>query len=301
MADNVKISELPRLVATADSAVPMTTADGSQTGRVTLKDIAALGGGTPTAHTHSLDEVNGLRSAMDEKANKSHTHGTKELFDFPEQLGHAGKVLGTNGSTMSWVANAGGDVTTQSTGSVISVNGQTGIVTIPVHDKTDSIADITDFPTQSGQSGLFLTTDGTDLSWSTVSGSGSASVTSVNGDSGAVTLTYTDVGAAAASHTHTITSVTGLLATLNSKASRNHTHQVSQITDLPNPASSNNGQFLKSDGSKLAFGTFAGIKSDTAQANGGTAIDNIVKITNSAYTALSSSQRDSTTLYIIVD
>ena len=299
MADNVKISELPRLVATDDSAVPMTTADGSQTGKVTLKDIAALGGGQPTAHTHSLDEVNGLRSALDEKANKSHTHGTKELFDFPEQLGHAGKVLSTNGSTMSWVTNAGGDVTTQ-TGSVISVNGQTGIVTIPVHDKTDSIEEITDFPSQSGQSGLFLTTDGTTLSWSTVSGSGSSSVTTVNGASGAVTLDHTDVGAAATSHSHQITHVTGLLANLNAKANKNHTHQVSQITDLPDPTQSNNGQFLKSNGSRLVFGS-GGIKSSPLQANGGTAIDNIVKITNSAYTALSASQRDSTTLYIIVD
>ena len=257
----------------------MTTADGSQT-EGTLKDIAALGGGQPTAHTHSLDEVNGLRSALDEKANKSHTHGTKELFDFPEQLGHAGKVLSTNGSTMSWVTNAGGDVTTQ-TGSVISVNGQTGIVTIPVHDKTDSIEEITDFPSQSGQSGLFLTTDGTTLSWSTVSGSGSSSVTTVNGASGAVTLDHTDVGAAAAIHGHQITDVNGLLANLNGKASKNHTHQVSQITDLPSPTSSNNGQFLKSNGSRLVFGS-GGIKSSPLQANGGTAIDNIVKITNSA-------------------
>lgn len=300
MADNVKISELPRLVATGDSSVPMTTADGSQTGKVTLSDIAALGGGQPVPHTHSLDEVNGLRPALDEKANKSHNHGTKELFDFPEQLGNAGKVLGTNGSTMSWVSKGSGDVSISDTASVISVNGQTGVVTIPVHEKTDSVSEITDFPTQSGQSGLFLTTNGTSLSWSTVSGSGSSSVTTVNGDSGAVTLTYTDVGAAPLSHVHQISSITGLNSSLNAKASTNHTHQVSQITDLPNPTSSNNGQFLKSDGSKLVYGT-AGIKSDTTQANGGTAIDNIVKITNSAYNALSSSQRDSTTLYIIVD
>ena len=210
MADNVKISELPRLVATGDSAVPMTTADGSQTGKVTLQDIASLGGGIPNPHTHAISEVNGLSSALNEKANKSHTHGTTELFDFPEQIGNANKVLSTNGSILSWVDNGSAGSSTSSTTSVISVNGQTGVVTIPVHDKTDSIAEITDFPTQSGQSGLFLTTNGTSLSWSTVSGSGSSSVTTVNGASGAVTLTHTDVGAAPASHVHSPSDITGL-------------------------------------------------------------------------------------------
>ena len=47
------------------------------------------------------------------------------------------------------------------------------------------------FPDQAGNSGKFLTTNGTETSWSTVN----MPVVSVNGETGAVTLDYTDVGA----------------------------------------------------------------------------------------------------------
>ncbi len=49
---------------------------------------------------------------------------------------------------------------------------------------------------------------------------------------------------------------------------------------------------------ELGGSSSVGIKSDVTQAGGGTAVDNIVKITQAAYTALAT--KDATTIYIIV-
>ena len=51
MAD-VKISQLPAGTANANAVVPATNAAGTQTQKVTLGAIAALGGGPPAAHVH---------------------------------------------------------------------------------------------------------------------------------------------------------------------------------------------------------------------------------------------------------
>lgn len=51
MAD-VKISELPAGTANASAVVPATNAAGTETQKITLGAIAALGGGPPAAHTH---------------------------------------------------------------------------------------------------------------------------------------------------------------------------------------------------------------------------------------------------------
>ena len=51
MAD-VKISQLPAGTANANAVVPATNAAGTQTQKITLGAIAALGGGPPAAHVH---------------------------------------------------------------------------------------------------------------------------------------------------------------------------------------------------------------------------------------------------------
>lgn len=52
MAD-VKISELPAGTANASAVVPATNAAGTETQKITLGAIAALGGGAPAAHASS--------------------------------------------------------------------------------------------------------------------------------------------------------------------------------------------------------------------------------------------------------
>jgi hypothetical protein len=124
----------------------------------------------------------------------------------PSQAGQNGKVLGTNGTDVSWVTVSG-------TGTVTSVNvvgGTTGLTTTggPItaagditldgtlavaHGGTGGVtptAALTNLlPSQTGNAGKFLHTDGTTTSW--VAESGSGTVTSVNVVGGTTGLTTT--------------------------------------------------------------------------------------------------------------
>jgi hypothetical protein len=76
-------------------------------------------------------------------------------------------------------------------------------------------------PSQSGNSGKYLTTDGTDTSWATVSGGGGGTVTSVGAGAGMSFTTITGTGSVAMGTPSTLTS-----STTNSAAGATHTHQV---------------------------------------------------------------------------
>ena len=181
-----------------------------------------------------------------------------------------------------------------------SVNGQTGAVTVTVPTKTTTTSELTDFPSQTGNTGLYLQTDGTTMTWASASGS-SAGVDSINGQTGAVTLTAADLSAAALSHTHTIANVSGLQSALNLKSNTDHTHRHQDITNFPNVVTSDSGRFLKNASGNLVFAD-PPVKSDVSQAGAGSvAISNIVKISQSSYDSLvSAGNVDSNTLYIIV-
>ncbi len=76
MAD-VKISQLPSGSAAANAVVPATNAAGTQTQKVTMGAIAALGGGPPAAHktTHATGGTDALAAADIGAAAASHAHG----------------------------------------------------------------------------------------------------------------------------------------------------------------------------------------------------------------------------------
>jgi hypothetical protein len=79
--------------------------------------------------------------------------------------GTTGQVLAKNSNTdmdFIWVTDAAGDITNVSVTSPITGGGSSGSVTIGI----DSTAVV---PSQSGQSGKYLTTNGTASSWATVS------------------------------------------------------------------------------------------------------------------------------------
>lgn len=104
--------------------------------------------------------------------------------DLPDQTGQSGKFLTTNGSTLSWGTVPAGTVTSvrvqagtglsssQSTAQSSTLNTTISIASgykLPTTTEWSNKQDA--LPSQSGQSGKFLTTDGTTMSWATV-GSG---------------------------------------------------------------------------------------------------------------------------------
>jgi hypothetical protein len=98
---------------------------------------------------------------------------TSLISDFPPQSGNINKVLSTNGASLFWTAQSG---------TVSSVAGRTGAVTL-------STSDIVDIPSQAGNAGKFLSSSGSVLSWSSIP----FPVTSVNGFTGAVTVTPSSI------------------------------------------------------------------------------------------------------------
>lgn len=126
--------------------------------------------------------------------------------------GATGSVLKSGTVAPSWGKV---DMTADVSGTLPVANGGTGAT-------TQSGAANNVLPTQTGQSGKFLTTNGTNVSWATVSGGGGGSVTSItagNGLSGGTitssgtismalpgTLSKTSISEATAlTHTHAVT------------------------------------------------------------------------------------------------
>lgn len=130
------------------------------------------------------------------------------LSDTPAQTGNAGKFLTTDGSALSWATVSGtGTVTSVSasggttglnfTGSPITTSGTLTLAgTLNISNggtgaTTANAALNALLPSQTGNSGRFLTTNGTNTSWATVA-AGSGTVTSVGIFSGNAAITVTN-------------------------------------------------------------------------------------------------------------
>lgn len=130
------------------------------------------------------------------------------LSDTPAQTGNAGKFLTTDGSALSWATVSGtGTVTSVSasggttglnfTGSPITTSGTLTLAgTLNISNggtgaTTANAALNALLPSQTGNSGRFLTTNGTNTSWVTVA-AGSGTVTSVGIFSGNAAITVTN-------------------------------------------------------------------------------------------------------------
>lgn len=152
----------------------------------------------------------------------------------PPQGGNSGNMLVTNGVTASWVPAttggtvtsisgsggttgltlSGGPITTSGTltlGGVLGINnGGTGGL-LPISKGGTGATTAQDarnalLPSQAGKVGLILTTDGTDVSWTSAS---AGSVTSVDGSGGTTGLTFTG-GPITGSGTLTLGGVLGI-------------------------------------------------------------------------------------------
>ena len=174
-------------VSGTDYQAPIGTISGVVKGNGTNALTSAVAG---TDYQAPIGTITGLVKGNGANALIAAVSGTDYQAPLPTQSGQTGKYLTTNGTTLSWGTVSGsGTVTTVS---VVSANGFTGTVatasSTPAITVTTSITGVlkgngtaisaavsgTDYqaplPSQTGNSAKFLTTDGSSLSWGTVSG-----------------------------------------------------------------------------------------------------------------------------------
>ena len=177
-------------VATGDHTHSITTISGLQT---------ALDGKASTSHTHPISAVTNLASTLAVKAELGHTHTMSEITDlsFPTASVYYGDTAPSDSSYNLWIQTSTARIFNKIDGFWVEAAAGFGPLVIE--------------NTGGGTSG----------------GTGTGAVDSVNGLTGAVTLTPSIIGAANATHGHTISNITNLQTTLNSKV--NNSGGVSNI------------------------------------------------------------------------
>ena len=231
----------------------------------TVTSVAASGGTTGLSFTGSPITTSGTVTLSGTLAITNGGTGQTTLAGFqaaalPTQTGNSGKVLTTDGTVASWttaaatgvtsVAASGGTTGLTFTGSPIT---STGTLTL---DGTLAIANggtgqttlagfqAAALPTQTGNSGRYLTTNGTVASWATVT---SGTVTSVGVSGGTTGLTTTG-GPVTGSGTITLA---GTLAIANGGTGQ--TTAANAINALLPTQTSQTGRYLTTNGTVASW------------------------------------------------
>lgn len=239
--------------------------------------------------TGTLSNQTDLQTALNGKANSSHSHTKSDITD-----------LGTIPTKTSDLTNDSGFITSANVPTKTSqlTNDSNFATTSDVSTAvaTKSAVTYSQTYTAAGQKIGEITIDGnkTDIVAPTGGGGGGGAVDSVNGYTGTVVLAASDVGAANASHSHTKSDISdlgtiGTAAALDvpvsgnastsqvvkgddsrltdSRTPKSHTHTKSDITDFPSiPAAANNATLtIQQNGTTK--GTFTADASTNATAN----------------------------------
>jgi hypothetical protein len=144
--------------------------------------------GTTTDNTVDIFQANGSIIATAIKK----TGGTSSQYlmaDGSVSSGNAGTVTSVAATVPTGFAISGSPITTSGTLAITFASGYSLPTTIKQSNWDDAYTWVSGFPSQTGNSGKFLTTDGSTLSWSNVV----LGVTSFNTRTGAITLLSADV------------------------------------------------------------------------------------------------------------
>jgi hypothetical protein len=178
-----------------------------------------------------------------------------ELYSktLPSLASNAGKFLTTDGNITSWstVGNITGNAATVTNG-VYSNNSYNDPSWIA------SLSPAKVLPSQSTNGGKFLTTDGTTVSWATVSAVNAVLTTSTYNDPSWLTgLAGSKISGTVSSATNA-TTVTNGVYTSGSYSDPSWITSLSPTKVLPSQ-STNAGKYLKTDGSVLSWSTVVGL------------------------------------------
>lgn len=158
--------------------------DRSTTTWNTVRDrIANIEYGLNTAYSAKVPTGGAQYQVLQKNSSSDYDFSWVTFNGLPSQSGQTGKYLTTNGTTASWAtvpaSYSAPTLGTTSIGSGATVTNVVGLTinstTIPT-SKTLVATDSTNYvvPSQTGNAGKYLTTDGTTSSWSTVATSGGA-------------------------------------------------------------------------------------------------------------------------------
>jgi len=145
-----------------------------------LKDrLANIEYGLHTAYAAKTPTGGTSGQVLQKNSSSNYDFSWVTFTSLPTQTSNSGKYLTTNGSAASWASinqYTAPTLGTTSVGSGETVANVAGLTinstTIPTSKTLVSTDSVYAVPSQSGNSGKYLTTDGTTASWGTVSGSG---------------------------------------------------------------------------------------------------------------------------------
>lgn len=187
---------------------------GGGSGTVTSVRVQAGTGLTSSQSTAQTQVLNTTISVASGYKLPTTTEWNNKQNALPSQSGQSGKYLTTNGSTMSWATVQGGDSLPDQTGQAgkfLTTDGSSASwgeyegSFVPLSDleeaaivaKTGDYNDLINkpvdsFPSQTGQAGKFLTTDGTTLIWVPIAGQKYLTFTNLSASTWLPDSTYTN-------------------------------------------------------------------------------------------------------------
>jgi hypothetical protein len=170
------------LGTTTDNTVDKLQIDGSLIATAIKKT-----GGTSTQYLMADGSVSTLASYVPTSRTLT-INGT--AYDLTaDRSWSVGTVTSVSASVPTGFAISGSAITSSGTLAITFASGYALPTTVKQSNWDDAYTFVAAFPTQTGNAGKYLTTDGSSLSWGTVT----AGVSSFNTRTGAVTLTSTDV------------------------------------------------------------------------------------------------------------